>query len=172
LQSLITSKTRIKLLIKFFLNSSTQGYLRGLSKEFDESTNGIRKELNSLTKAGYLKVSKNNSNKKLYKANKKHPLYDILHQIVLKELGLDHIVASVLDRMGGVNRIIVIGDYANGLDTGIIDVVVEGDALNTDYIETLSDKMKHKINRSVRFLLCSKYHDVGLELYNATKDGE
>ena len=170
--SLITSKTRIKLLIKFFLNSSTQGYLRGLSKEFDESTNGIRKELNSLTQAGYLKVTKNDSNKKLYTANKKHPLYDILHQIVLKELGLDHIVASVLDRMGGVNRIIVIGDYANGLDTGVIDVVVEGEALNTDYIATLSDKMKHKINRSVRFLLCTNYQEKGLELYNAAKDGK
>ena len=172
MQSLITSKTRIKLLIKFFLNSSTQGYLRGLSKEFDESTNGIRKELNSLTQAGYLKVTKNDSNKKLYTANKKHPLYDILHQIVLKELGLDHIVASVLDRMGGVNRIIVIGDYANGLDTGVIDVVVEGEALNTDYIGTLSDKMKQKINRSVRFLLCANYQEKGLELYNASKDGK
>ena len=172
MQSLITSKTRIKLLIKFFLNSSTQGYLRGLSKEFDESTNGIRKELNSLTQAGYLKVTKNDSNKKLYTANKKHPLYDILHQIVLKELGLDHIVASVLDRMGGVNRIIVIGDYANGLDSGVIDVVVEGEALNTDYIGTLSDKMKQKINRSVRFLLCANYQEKGLELYNAAKDGK
>ncbi len=172
MQSLITSKTRIKLLIKFFLNSSTKGYLRGLSKEFDESTNGIRKELNSLTKAGYLRVTKNDSNKKLYTANKKHPLYDILHQIVLKELGLDHIVASVLDRMGAVKRIIVIGDYANGLDTGVIDVVVEGEALNTDYIGTLSDKMKQKINRSVRFLLCANYHEKGLELYNASKDGK
>jgi len=172
LQSLITSKTRVKLLIKFFLNASTQGYLRGLSKEFDESTNGIRKELNSLTKAGYLRVTKNDSNKKLYTANKKHPLYDILHQIVLKELGLDHIVASVLDRMGGVKRIIVIGDYANGLDTGVIDVVVEGEALNTDYIGTLSDKMKQKINRSVRFLLCANYQEKGLELYNVSKDGK
>ena len=172
MQSLITSKTRIKLLIKFFLNSSTKGYPRGLSKEFDESTNGIRKELNSLTKAGYLRVTKNDSNKKLYTANKKHPLYDILHQIVLKELGLDHIVASVLDRMGGVKRIIVIGDYANGLDTGVIDVVVEGEALNTDYIGTLSDKMKQKINRSVRFLLCANYQEKGLELYNVSKDGK
>jgi len=30
LQALITSKTRIKLMLKFFLNTSSTGYLRGL----------------------------------------------------------------------------------------------------------------------------------------------
>jgi len=39
LDSLITSKTRIKLLLKFFLNTSTHAYLRGLADEFGESTN-------------------------------------------------------------------------------------------------------------------------------------
>jgi len=36
LDSLITSKTRIKLLLKFFLNTSTHAYLRGLADEFGE----------------------------------------------------------------------------------------------------------------------------------------
>ena len=35
LESLITSKTRIKLLLKFFINPLTKGYLRELAKEFD-----------------------------------------------------------------------------------------------------------------------------------------
>jgi hypothetical protein len=48
LQALITSRTRIKLLLKFFLNSSNTSYLRDLAAEFGESTNAIRLELNHL----------------------------------------------------------------------------------------------------------------------------
>ena len=52
LESLITSKTRIKLLLKFFLNSSTKAYLRGLEAEFGESTKAIRLELNRFEQIG------------------------------------------------------------------------------------------------------------------------
>ena len=47
---LISSKTRIKLLVRFFFNPRTQSYLRELAKEFNVSTNSVRKELNQLTK--------------------------------------------------------------------------------------------------------------------------
>ena len=55
LESLITSKTRLRLLIKFFLNIANKGYLNSLANEFGESTNSVRKELNNLSSAGYLK---------------------------------------------------------------------------------------------------------------------
>ena len=51
---LITSKTRLKLLSRFFLNQNLSGYLQGLSKELDENTNSIRVELNRLEAAGLL----------------------------------------------------------------------------------------------------------------------
>ena len=54
LDSLITSKTRLRLLIKFFINIANKGYLNGLANEFGESTNSVRKELNNLSSAGYL----------------------------------------------------------------------------------------------------------------------
>ena len=53
IETLISSKTRIKLLLKFFLNSNTTAYLRGLEEEFGESTNSIRLELNRFEKAGF-----------------------------------------------------------------------------------------------------------------------
>jgi predicted transcriptional regulator len=74
--SLITSQTRIRLLKKFFLNSSTQAHLRGLESEFGESTNSIHIELNILERAGLLK-SVRNGNKKFYPANSTHPLLTI-----------------------------------------------------------------------------------------------
>ena len=67
IEALISSKTRIKLLLKFFLNSSNRAYLRGLEEEFVESTKAIRLELNNLEKAGMLSIDVH--------GNKKAPEY-------------------------------------------------------------------------------------------------
>ena len=61
LGELITSKTRLRLLIKFFISQANKGYLNGLANEMGESTNSIRKELNHLFDAGYLNKSKFNN---------------------------------------------------------------------------------------------------------------
>jgi predicted transcriptional regulator len=68
LDSLITSKTRIKLLLKFFLNSDNKSYLRNLEQEFGESSNAIRVELNRLEEADLLR-SEVSGNKKFFSAN-------------------------------------------------------------------------------------------------------
>ena len=54
---LITSKTRLKLLMRFFINQDIGGYLQGLAKELEENSNSIRVELNRLEEAGMLKSS-------------------------------------------------------------------------------------------------------------------
>ena len=68
INALITSETRIKLLRKFFLNSSTKAHLRGLESEFGESSNAIRLELNRFEAAGLL-YSLREGNKKVFQAN-------------------------------------------------------------------------------------------------------
>ena len=156
LGQLITSKTRLRLLIKFFISQANRGYLNGLANEMGESTNSIRKELNHLFDAGYLNKIKSN-NKIEYKVNIKHPLYETLRKVVLKHLGLDDLVETVLDRMGNVERIIIIGDYAKGIDSGNIEIFLIGKNLNMDYIENLEVKIEKLINRKVTFYLSSKF---------------
>lgn len=155
LNQLITSKTRLRLLIKFFISQANRGYLNGLASEFNESTNSIRKELNHLSEAGYLEKYKD-SNKVAYKANIKHPLFEVLQKVVFKHLGLEEIVERVLERMGPVEKILLVGDYAKGLDTGVIDVVLVGKALNTEYIGALEEKIENLIDRKVNFFLATK----------------
>ena len=155
LNQLITSKTRLRLLIKFFISQANRGYLNGLASEFNESTNAIRKELNHLSEAGYLEKFKDN-NKVSYKANTQHPLFDVLQKVVFKHLGLEEIVERVLERMGPVQQILLVGDYAKGLDTGTIDIVLIGKTLNTEYIEGLEKKIEDLIDRKVNFYLASK----------------
>tara|TARA_B100001105_G_C22304578_1_gene405376 strand:+ start:418 stop:981 length:564 start_codon:yes stop_codon:yes gene_type:complete len=156
LGELITSKTRLRLLIKFFISQANRGYLNGLATEMGESTNAIRKELNHLQGAGYLEKVKVN-NKVEYKANTKHPLFEVLRKVVLKHLGLEDIVETVLARMGDVDQIILIGDYAKGNDTGLIEVFLIGKGLNMDYIAQLEEKIEKLIGRNVSFYLASKF---------------
>jgi predicted transcriptional regulator len=164
LESLITSKTRIRILVKFFINTANKGYLRGLAEEMNESTNSIRKELNNLEEAGYLQKEAV-QNRISYKANTKHPLFETLKKIISQHIGLDAVVEMILERMGDVKKIIVIGDYANGIDSGTIEVIVIGDELNTDYIEQLSDKIENEIKRKVQFFITQSYEGKGLLIY-------
>ena len=155
LNKLITSKTRLRLLIKFFINQANRGYLNGLASEFNESTNSIRKELNHLSDAGYLEKYKDN-NKVAYKANIKHPMFEILQKVVFKHLGLEDIVEHVLAQMGEVKEIHLIGDYARGLDTGFIEVLLIGDQLNAKYILQLEQKIEKLIERKVQFIISNR----------------
>ena len=156
LGELITSKPRLRLLIKFFVSQANRGYLNGLASEMGESSNSIRKELNHLHDAGYLDKVKND-NKIEYQANTKHPLYDILRKVVLKHLGLEDIVETVLERMGNVKKIVLVGDYAEGNDTGNIEVFLIGKDLNMSYISQLEEKIEKLIKRKVSFYLASKF---------------
>ena len=121
-----------------------------------ESTNSIRKELNHLQNAGYLEKVKID-NKVEYKANTKHPLFEVLQKVVFKHLGIEDIVEAVLDRMGNINQIILIGDYAKGIDSGLIEVFLIGNGLNMEYISQLEKKIETLIGRKVSFYLASKF---------------
>ena len=156
LGELITSKTRLRLLIKFFISQANTGYLNGLANEMGESTNAIRKELNHLQDAGYLEKLKVN-NKVEYKANTDHPLFEVLRKVVLKHLGLEDVVEKVLEKMGNVDQIILVGDYAKGNDSGLIEVFLIGNGLNMQYITQLEDKIEKLIGRKVSFYLASKF---------------
>ncbi len=122
-----------------------------------ESTNSIRKELNHLHDAGYLKKIKND-NKIEYQVNSNHPLYETLRNVVLKHLGLEDIVETVLEKMGNINKIILIGDYAEGKDTGNIEIFLIGKDLDMNYIIQLEPKIEKIIERKVSFYLSSKFN--------------
>jgi hypothetical protein len=135
-------------LIKFFINVANTGYLRGLATEMEENTNAIRKELNNLTEAGFLHKEEIAS-KIIYKANTIHPLFHILQQLVRKHIGIDVIVERIFERLGAVSKIYLIGDYANGIDSGTLEVVVEGDDLNKEYLENLEHKVALELNKKI-----------------------
>ena len=165
LNTLITSKTRLRMLIKFFINTTNKGYLNGLATEFNESTNSIRKELNNLSSAGYLLKSKSN-NRVIYNANKKHPLFKVLQKVIKQHLGIDEIVATILEKLGDVKSVAIVGDYAKGIDSGTIHVILLGDRIDVGYLKDLIEKIEKKITRKVSFEIVTKLPTGCLEIYS------
>ncbi len=164
LANLITSKTRLRLLVKFFINAANEGYLRGLATEMHENTNAIRKELNNLSEAGYI-IRDEQESKVVYRANKKHPLFSLLQQIVRKHIGLDDIIEAVLNRIGEVSRIFLIGDYAKGIDSGVLEIVIEGEVIHQEYLEQLKFKIEKEIQKTISFHTTNKYEGDGLLVF-------
>lgn len=151
IETLISSKTRIKLLMKFFINSKNTAYLRNLEEEFGESTNGIRLELNKFEKAGFLE-SFAEGNKKLFTVNTKHPLFKEINKIVLKITGLEYVVDYVLQRIGDLEKVYLTGKLANGQDTDMIDLVLVGNDLNKPFLIEQIEKAEKKINKKIRYV--------------------
>ena len=58
--------------------------------------------------------------------------------------------------MGDVKEIHLISDYAKGLDTGLIEVLLIGDQLNTNYINNLEQKIEKLIERKVQFIISNR----------------
>ena len=154
LSSLITSQTRIRLLKKFFLNSNTKAHLRGLESEFGESSNAIRVELNRFEDAGLL-TSSRDGNKKLYQANQSHPLYKDIHNIILKETGIDKIIESVFHRIGNLLCVYLTGDFACGKDSKVIDLILIGDDIDKEYLDKKVNQAEKIVGREVHYTLIS-----------------
>ncbi|QIA08511.1 ArsR family transcriptional regulator [Draconibacterium halophilum] len=155
LESLITNKTRLKLLLKFFLNKETTSYLRNLEHEFGESSNAIRVELNRLEKADLL-VSNFNGNRKYFRANGNHPLYTEINSILQKTVGLDTVIDKILKNVGDLNEAYLVGDLAIGKESSIIDLLLVGDDIDTRFVVALVSKAEKLVNKKIRYLVLSE----------------
>lgn len=154
LSGLIASKTRIKLLMRLFFNPKARSYLRELAKEFNVSTNAVREELNQLKKTDLLKSEKN-GRQVYYMANTEHALFPELKSMVSKVMGIDQVIDSIITRLGNVEGAYLVDDYAEGKDTGIIDIVLVGD-IDQYHLNDLSRKTEKYIKRKIRTLVISK----------------
>src|SRR5664279_202146 len=152
INTLITSETRIKLLRKFFLNSSTRAYLRGLESEFGESSNSIRLELNRFEEAGLLH-SLRDGNKKIYQANSNHPLFGDIHNIIMKEAGIDRVIEKVIHRIGNLICVYLTGDFARGKDSPVIDLILVGENIDREYLARKVMQAEVLVGRKVSYVV-------------------
>jgi hypothetical protein len=152
INALITSETRIKLLRKFFLNSRTKAHLRGLESEFGESSNAIRLELNRFEEAGLLH-SLRDGNKKVYQANCNHPLFSDIHNIIMKEAGIDRVIDKVIHRIGNLICVYLTGDFARGKDSPVIDLILVGENIDREYLARKVHQAEELVGRKVSYVV-------------------
>jgi DNA-binding transcriptional ArsR family regulator len=160
LNGIITSKTKVNLLVKMFLNPAMKAYLRELAKEFNVSTNAVRTELNTLTEHGIL-TAERDGRSVYYRANPQHPLFPELSSMVRKITGIDELARSVIERLGNLEAVYVTGDYAQGKDTGIIDLVLIGD-IDRVQLDDVVRKTENYIRRKIRPIILdqSEYEEL------------
>lgn len=150
LSGIVSSSTRVKLLVRIFANPQASSYLRGLASELNLSTNSVREELNRLSKAQLVSSFKN-GREVHYQANRDHPLFDELISIVQKVLGIDKIIDQVINRLGKLEKALLIDDYALGKDTGIIDLILVGQIDQNNLVDVVAKAEKY-VKRKIRTL--------------------
>jgi hypothetical protein len=132
-----------------------KAYLRQLADEFGESTNSVRIELNRLTEAGLLE-SYAEGNTIMYQAKTSYPLFPELKKIVSKITGIDQIIEEVIQRLGSLHSAYLIGDYAKGIDSGTIEVILVGEKVDEVYLKELISKSEELINRKIKYLILNQ----------------
>ena len=150
LSGIITSKIRIQILMSLFLNPGRIAYLRELADEHSASPSQVKAELEHLLENGLL-LGDRNGNKVYYKANQGHPLFPELNSMVRKSLGMDRILDSIVERLGNLEQAILLDDYAEGKDTGIIDLLLIGN-IDQRNLNDLRRKTEKYISRKIRTL--------------------
>ena len=151
LTELFTSRTRINLLLKLFLNPEVSSYLRELAREFNLTPNALKEELDNLSATGYLEKEQR-GNSIYYKANTKHPIFPEIHSIVKKHFGIDKILDRILNDLGKVDAVYALDDYASGRDSGIIDLLIVG-AVDMDKIQGMKRSAEMEIKRKIRLMV-------------------
>jgi hypothetical protein len=75
--------------------------------------------------------------------------------MVAKVMGLDQVMESILTRLGDLEKAYLIDDYAEGKDTGIIDLVLVGN-IDQYHLNDLSRKTERYIKRKIRSLILTR----------------
>ncbi len=153
LDKLFTSKTRLQVLLKLFLNPKVSSYLRELASEFGVSPACLKDELDGLAGAGYLE-RKQQGRSVYFKANTSHPFFPEINSIVRKHFGIDRIVEHLVSALGPIESVYILDDYAQGRDSGIIDLLIVGNPPR-GLLEGTREGVENKIQRKIRILVVS-----------------
>ena len=70
-------------------------------------------------------------------------------------MGIDHVIDDLAGRLGDLELAYLIDDYAEGKDSGIIDLVLVGN-IDPYHLDDLSRKSERYIKRKIRSLVLNR----------------
>lgn len=127
LAEILSSRTRAELFRLLFGTGHDRLHLREVGRRTGLSIGAIRQEAIKLQKMEIILCQKD-GNRSYYEANRNHPLYEDIHRLVLKTVGLADVLRAAL-QAGGIACAFVFGSVVKGTAgaESDIDLMVIGD---------------------------------------------
>jgi hypothetical protein len=94
-------------------------------------------------------VSGKEQNRKVYRANRSHPLFGDLTTLLRKHAGIDQMVEQILERIGNVTQAYITGDMALGRDSRTVHLILVGEEINLENLDRLTRKAENLIHRKI-----------------------
>ncbi|MBS3909197.1 MAG: nucleotidyltransferase domain-containing protein [Actinobacteria bacterium] len=151
LSTLITSKTRVKLLTLFLTHPDARFYFKNLIERLGVPPSALQTELKKFELIGLLK-SEREGNIKFYWVDKSFPLYPELKGIIFKTVGLADRLKEALDKIGHIDVAFIYGSVAKNLEDAKsdIDLMVIGDP-DMDALSDVVTAAEHELIREVNY---------------------
>lgn len=150
LSEILSSRIRASVFRLLFGFDEKELYMRELARRSGFSIGAVQSELKKLFSLELINKKKD-GNRVYFQANKLHPLYSDLRNIVRKTNGLAEIIRGALIHSNEITYAFIFGSVARGEQTASsdIDLMVLGNVSLrqlTKMIDGLSDKLCREIN--------------------------
>jgi len=144
LETLLGSKLRAKVLGWLFTHPDERYFVRQLTNLVEEDSTNVSRELARLEKTGIL-VSTTEGKQKYYQVNRKSPIYNELHGLIVKTAGVVDVLRSALaPAMERIKVAFVFGSIAAGTEERMsdIDMIVIGRTTFSEIVSLISPAQK------------------------------
>lgn len=152
LAMLLSSKTRAEFFRLLFGVSARPLHLREIQRCSRLSLGSIQQEAAKLRKLGLI-TAREDGNRLYFEANRNHPLFEDVHRMVLKTVGLADVIGRAL-KSDDIKCAFVFGSLARGEETADSDIdlmVIGGIGLRElmGLLSGVSDELGREINPHV-----------------------
>ena len=141
IDSLLGSRLRAKVLGWLFSHPDERYFVRQLTGLVNEDSTNVSRELARLEKMGIL-VSTTEGKQKYYQANRRNPIFNELHGLMLKTAGVADIIRKALQpRTQDIRLSFIFGSVAGKTENRLsdIDLLVVGDITFGEVVDLLSN---------------------------------
>lgn len=152
LESILSSKTRTKLLTLFMLNPEQEFYVRELTRKLNERINSVRRELLNLTKLGMLQ-SRSRDKRKYYSVNKNFIIFKELKALISKaNTAPQRKLAKKLESLGKIKYACLSGFFTQSPSR--VDVLLVGE-ISRKKLEKFVKKLEKEQGREINYTVMS-----------------
>ncbi len=170
LEQLFGSRTRWKLLRIFLSHPDEKYFVRELARTSHETLNSVRRELANLEDQGIVKVidcdddsavkhskkvSRSESSKKYYTANKDFLLFHELKSLIMKSwLLVERQLVKRITDLGNINFMVLGGKFVGDTESEV-DVFIVG-SVNRDKLGKLMGVFEKNLGEEINYTIMSK----------------